>query len=157
MTGPDRPPTVNLVQSMRRIRVGLATSMVVLAACAPLTATGVDAGEVLFLTETVPAALHMQALYKGNVIADAAGCLRLAGTGEQHTVVWPFGFELRRRKGVATVVDPNGRVIGEIGGAFTLGGGEIPTLHDGIPLSDAQRAQARERCPGRYWIVGDVP
>lgn len=157
MTGPDRSPTSTLVYSMRRIRVGLASPMVVLAACAALTSTGVDDGEVLFLTETVPATMHMQALYEGNVIADAAGCLRLTGMGLQHTVVWPFGFELRRRMGVATVVDPAGRVIGEIGGAFALGGGEIPTLHDGIPLSDAQRALARDRCPGRYWIVGEVP
>jgi hypothetical protein len=145
---------------IRRTRVHLAISIVVLttlSACTPVTPIGVDVGDVVFLTETAPATFNMEALYKGNVIADAAGCLRLAQSGGQHTVVWPFGFELRPHNGGANVVDSRGRVIGEIGGAFTFGGGEVPTLHEGIALSDEQRAVARERCPGRYWIVGEVP
>lgn len=145
---------------MRRIGIHLAISIGVLTtlhACTPVTPIGVDAGGVVFLTETAPATVQMEALYKGNVVADAAGCLRLAGTGDHHTVVWPFGFELRAHNGGANVVDTRGRVVGEIGGSFTFGGGEVPTLHDGIALSDEHRALARERCPGRYWIVGEVP
>ena len=128
-----------------------------LAACTPVPPTNVDRDDVIFLTEAAPATVQMEALYKGNVVADGAGCLRLAGTGEQHTVVWPFGFERRTRDGAAQVVDTRGRVVGQIGGAFTFGGGEVPTLHAGIALSDAQRGVALERCPGRYWIVGEVP
>jgi hypothetical protein len=152
--------STSLLRPIRRIRLHVAAAVAVLAvlpACTPVTPIGVDASSVVFLTETAPATFHMEALYKGNVVADAAGCLRLAGTGDQHTVVWPFGFELRPHNSGANVVDAQGRVIGEIGGAFTVGGGEVPALHDGIALSEEQKAVAREKCPGRYWIVGDVP
>lgn len=147
-----------LLQPTRwQTRIRLAISMLALSACAPLPSSSVDAGDVVFLAATEPASVHMEALYKGNVVADAAGCLRLAGTSEQHTVVWPYGFELRQRDGAATVVKPGGREVGEIGGFFTFGGGEVPTLHEGIALPAAQKALALEKCPGRYWIVGEVP
>ena len=137
-------------------RVHLAVSLVALAACAAAPTGGADADDVIFLTASAPATVHMDALYEGAVVADAAGCLRLADASG-HTVVWPYAFELRQHNGAATVVAPGGREIGELGGAFKFGGGEVPTLHQGIAVSDAQRQLALERCPGRYWIVGEVP
>ena len=147
----------NLRRSMRwQSRVLPAISLLALAACAAAPTSGVDADDVIFLTASVPVTVHMQALYEGNVVADAAGCVRLADASG-HTVVWPYAFELRQHNGAATVVDPGGREIGDVGGAFSFGGGEVPTLHQGIALSDARRQLALERCPGRYWIVGEVP
>ena len=134
----------------------LAAATTAWTACTALPTGRADVGDVLFLTESQPATLYMDALYKGTVAADAAGCLRLA-TESAHTVVWPFGFELRPRDGALVVIAPGGREIGRLGGSFTFRGGEIPTLYEGIALSDPQRAAALERCPGRYWIVGEVP
>jgi hypothetical protein len=138
-------------------RVCLALSTIVVGACSPLSSTVLGAEDVIFLAANAPATMVMEALYKGSVVADAAGCVRLAGASEQHTVLWPYGFALRQHDGAATVVDAGGREIGRIGSSFTFGGGEVPTLHEGIALSDAQRELALQRCPGRYWIVGEVP
>jgi hypothetical protein len=80
------------------------------------------------------------------------GCLRL-DTPDTHTVIWPKGFDLGAD---LRVRDDRGAVVGRIGGAFRLGGGEVPSLHDGIPLSEADRVRAGSRCPGRFWIVGEV-
>lgn len=147
----------NLRRSMRcQSRVLPAVSLLAMAACAASPTGGADADDVIFLTASAPATVHMQALYEGNVVADAAGCLRLADASG-HTVVWPHAFELRQRNGAATVVAPGGREIGEVGGAFRFGGGEVPTLHEGVAVSDAQRELALQRCPGRYWIVGEIP
>lgn len=113
---------------------------------------GLSGGDdVIFLVQRVEPTVVMEALFEGRVVPDSAGCLRLAGP-DPATVVWPYGARLDG----LTVRDAAGRTIGRIGGPFRLGGGEVPALHTGIPLSAAEREAAR-RCPGRFWIVGDVP
>lgn len=113
-------------------------------------------GETLFFTQTVVPDAVMDALFQGRVSRDVAGCLRL-DLDDRHTVIWPKGFSLDRRPGHLVVLDAGGDAVGRIGGHFRLGGGEVPFLHAGIPLSDADRERAEARCPGRYWIVGEVP
>ncbi|MGH7539896.1 MAG: hypothetical protein ACRELC_02750 [Gemmatimonadota bacterium] len=103
----------------------------------------------------VPATVVMEALFVGRVIRDPAGCLRLE-TPDQHTVVWPFGFRLVPADGGLAVRDADGQAVGRIGGDFRLGDGEVPFLHEGLALPEAERRAAETRCPGRYWIVGDV-
>jgi hypothetical protein len=84
--------------------------------------------------------------------------VRLVADGDDRsTVIWPQGFSYRLQNGAVRIVDPHGRVIGELGGSFKLGGGHVPELHDGVALSPADRDRATGQCPGRYWIVGDVP
>jgi len=109
----------------------------------------------VFLAQSEPPGAVMDALFDGTVARDGSGCLRLEG-GDRPTVVWPYGAELTSRAGAFWVRDAAGREIGRIGGSFRFGGGEIPSLHDGIPLTAAQRSLAAERCPGRYWIVGEI-
>jgi hypothetical protein len=111
-----------------------------------------NTGDVLFLVQHETPLAVMDALHTGRVAADGSGCLRIDGATPT-TVVWPKGFALDGR----TVRDERGRSIGRLGGGFRLGGGEVPLLHDGIPLSTEARAAAEERCPGRFWIVGDIP
>ena len=111
--------------------------------------------DVVFVTQSVVPDAVMQALFEGRVVRDEAGCLRLDSVDDA-TVVWPKDHRLDRRNGGFAVLDPAGRVIGLIGGAFRLGGGEVPTLHDGILVSAADRERAQSRCPGRFWIVGEV-
>ncbi|HUF70293.1 MAG TPA: hypothetical protein VMM79_16720 [Longimicrobiales bacterium] len=53
------------------------------------------------------------------------------------------------------VLDAAGQEVGTIPGQFRLGGGEVSVLHDGVGTT-AQRQRAITRCPGRFWIAGDV-
>lgn len=110
----------------------------------------------LFFVQGAPPAAVMDALFQGRVARDAVGCLRLDNLGDQPTVVWPHGFTIAERDGELFVKDAAGREIGRIGGSFRFGGGEILALHEGLKLSDEARQQAESRCPGRYWIVGEV-
>lgn len=110
---------------------------------------------VVFVTQNVASDVVMEALFQGAVIADAAGCLRLASP-DNATVVWPNGFTMTESGGTMTVHDAAGREIGTIGGSFRFGGGEVQSL-DGMYVSAADRQRVTTHCPGRYWIVGDVP
>ena len=112
--------------------------------------------EVIFLAQTVPSTVVMEALFQGRIFVDSAGCVRL-DSPDQHTVVWPHGFVLQERGDELWVRAPGGRDIGRLGASFRFGGGEVPALHAGIALASDGRQRAAESCPGRFWIVGDVP
>lgn len=111
--------------------------------------------DVLFLTLEEEQTVVMDALFEGRVTLDDAGCLRLDGP-DAHTVVWPKDFELTVEDGTLAVRDDEGRPVGRIGGSFRLGGGEVPVLHEGIPLGPEAVEEAETRCPGRFWIVGEA-
>ena len=126
----------------------------------PVTSTGADGmvDGTVFLVQSSPATAVMEALYRGPVRRDDQGCLRLEPDGDVPvTVVWPYGFTLETRDDGQHVRDADGRDIGRIGDSFTFGGGYVSALHSGIPLTQAQRGLAESRCPGTYWIVGEVP
>lgn len=132
------------------------------AACAkdlgpePSLAGGENPDGVVFLAQNQPQTVQMQALYQGLVTPDAEGCLRLQGHEGRAgpTVIWPYSTRLRERGGVLLVISPAGREIGRIGGAFKMGGGN--SSDEAASLTPADRARARQRCPGGYWIAGDV-
>ncbi len=137
---------------MKRL-VALATLALTVGGCDLLGSGGADS-DVLMLVQGAPQNSVMQALYVGKV--DRQGeCLRLASPVEGHTVVWPHGFSLG---GPArdTILDDGGRTVGRIGDSFRLGGGEVPTLWENGPVSEPVRREALKRCPGRYWLVGEV-
>lgn len=140
-------------------------ALAVLAACsspdvqgpgdAPRPLAGADA-DVAFLNQSTDPPVVMTALFEGRSDRDGSGCLRLDLPGE-HTVIWPAGFTLAQAAdGVSRVLDAEGVEIGRIGGRFRLGGGEVAALHEGVPVTEADRRTARERCPGRYWTVGET-
>ena len=115
-----------------------------------------DAAEIRFFTQSEVPEVVMDALFEGRVVADERGCLRLDGP-DAHTVIWPKGWALATAEDARVVRDAAGREVGRIGGTFRLGGGEVPFLHEGIPVDAADREEAEEACPGRYWIVaGDA-
>lgn len=113
--------------------------------------------ETVFLALSETPTAVMEALFQGRVIRDAAGCLRLdAPAPDGATVVWPHGFTLQETGDELRVLDTGGGIVGRIGEMFRFGGGFVQALHEGIPLTDADRALAISRCPGAYWIVGDI-
>lgn len=75
---------------------GGAAAAFALLSCSAETTVPTEFGDILFLASAEPATVHMGALWDGTISADAAGCLRLDGP-ERHTVVWPYGFQLRMR------------------------------------------------------------
>lgn len=111
---------------------------------------------VVFLAQNQPATVHMQALYEGLVTRDAEGCLRLRGHEGRAgaTVIWPYGTKLQGRGAELLVISPSGREIGRIGGKFTMGGGN--SSDRAASLTEADRALARQRCPGEFWIAGEI-
>jgi len=106
-----------------------------------------------FMTQNVHPDAHMEALFTGDVVADGEGCLRTAAPDE-HVVVWPAGYTLDTSGTDAVVMDDAGSVVGTLGGAFSLAGGEVPVLLESMGFTDADRTRS-EACPGPYWIVND--
>lgn len=133
-----------------------------LASCSPTGDTGPVAGRsqepsgVVFLVQNSTQREVMEALFQGRVVVDERGCLRLE-SADRHTVVWPKGFTLDEVGGELRVLDGTGSAVGRIGGSFRLGGGEVPFLTEGALVSSEVLQRAVESCPGRYWIVGEVP
>jgi len=109
----------------------------------------------VFLAQGATPLFVMEALFEGRVQADARRCIRLESVDDA-TVVWPAGFRLVRDGTHLEIRDANDRRVGRLGGRFRLGGGEVTELHDGLGLGASVRQLAANRCPGRFWIVGDV-
>lgn len=106
---------------------------------------------LVFMIQNVDENDRMEALFRGPVVVDARGCLRL-GTPNGATAVWPRGYELDLSGEVRRVLDARGEPVGHLGDAFELAGGEVERLHERMGFTDADREKARA-CPGRYWIV----
>jgi hypothetical protein len=143
-------------------RASLALAAVLVVACSSQAGEPFDALRlqedtgVIFLAQNVVPDAVMEALFQGRVVEDAAGCLRL-DSPDPATVIWPKGFTVAVIGETMIVHSAAGREIGRIGGSFRLGGGEVPSLGEHTGISDADRHRAETHCPGRYWIVGDVP
>lgn len=148
-------PTEGLV---RVVALGLAA---VVGACsssavAPLGGDSLrahDRAGVLLLTQNVVQDATMEALFEGPVVADDAGCLRLGGP-DGPTAVWPQGYTAQSALADVWIRDASGTTVGQVGGSFSLGGGEVPELSDAMGFTQADRDLAEDHCPGLYWIVG---
>ena len=117
--------------------------------------TGPDA-EVLFLTPFEAPSASMEALYQGRVHLDQAGCMRLSDDPAGHTVVWPFGSRLARDQASLVVLDAGGAEVGRVGHLLALSGGETHDLAGSGVLDEPLLAAALQRCPGPFWISGEV-
>jgi hypothetical protein len=112
-------------------------------------------GSIVFVTQSGARSEMMTALFDGEIVLDAAGCLRVVSNGAE-SIIWPKGFTLAELGTDYLVRDADGRDVGRIGGRFRLGGGSIPTLHGSVPISAEDRDRVLRSCPGRYWLVGSV-
>ena len=119
------------------------------------TQTSLEVSEtagVVLMTQDVVHDVTMDALYEGVVAADDAGCLRLGGDGA--TVVWPRGYTAQGSLGEVWIRDDEARVVGQVGGSFSLPGGEVAVLTHEMGFTLEDREAATSACPGTYWIVG---
>lgn len=141
------------------IRIRAAATALLVAAGAACQAgdvggPGLDTGDLdatLFFTQEDPQGMMMQALFEGKINRDEAGCLRAESLGEHPTVVWPAGYTIEASHGMLLVRDAERRVVGRVGGTFSIGGGISTIAHSGV--SDAERQLAETRCPGEVWIA----
>jgi|GEM_PF-1542475 len=107
---------------------------------------------VLLITQNGVPSDFMEALFEGQVMADDAGCLRL-GDAEGATVVWPVGYTGDVTSDGVTILNGDGEEVGQVGGSFSIGGGEIPELLASLGFTQEDRDLADALCPGGYWIV----
>jgi hypothetical protein len=112
-------------------------------------------GDTYFVRQPVNPGAVMEALFQGKVIKDEGGCLRLQAPDDA-TVVWPYRSALDVRGDGQWIVGADGRDLGKIGGDFRFGGGEVPYLHEGLGFHEPSITEIMDRCPGRFWIVGEV-
>lgn len=109
----------------------------------------------LFISQPQLPDAQMEALFQGAVLRDDAGCLRLQPPSHA-TVVWPYGSHLVEKEGEHWVQAASGQTMGLVGGIFRFGGGVVPALNEGMGFTAAQIRTAHSRCPGRFWLVGEV-
>lgn len=112
----------------------------------------VQAHGFLFLTQDLVPQDAMSALFEGTVVLDDAGCIRLGGADDA-TVIWPHGFTAELTIEGVEIHDRSDQPVGRLGDHFSLGGGEVETLHAGMGFTEEDRDLASRHCPGRYWIV----
>ena len=139
------------------LRLWIGVGMAALMGCDTASPVVVGPDEpVLFLAQNAPPSGVPQALFQGRVEVDQAGCLRLGTDPVGPTVVWPFGSRLVREKTGLVVRDPGGADFVRIGENVRLGGGEVSDLAALGVLPAPMLAAARDRCPGTYWLAGEV-
>jgi hypothetical protein len=112
-------------------------------------------GNTIFISRPEVNAGNMEAVYHGLVVKDDKGCLRLQ-PGMDGTVVWPHGFSLQARDKGQWVIDRKGKTVGAVNGRFRFGGGFVPALQSSLGFGEADISKIQDRCPGRFWIVGEI-
>ncbi len=107
-----------------------------------------------FPTQKEPATVYNQALLSG-IVEEIDGCLRVNGD----LIVWPYGFSLiTDEKGITQVIDSAHKTVVRTGDKVRFGGGGFSEDEMDIIdiLSNLSAELPNDRCPGPYWIVGEV-
>ena len=97
-------------------------------------------------------AAFMEALLQGK-LAVIEGCLRVAGSGDGHLVIWQPDFFVNNNEGVIEILDRNGEVVARVGEEIRIGGGEVPLTEE---LKQLLREPVPEQCGGPYWSMGEL-
>lgn len=113
--------------------------------------------DVKFITLRAPQNAVMEALHTGNVSVAIDGCVRSQEITSQPTIVWPQGYTLETIVGGHQVRREDGSVLGQLGEAFTFGGGVVEDVTAALGFTEQDQNVLRLACPGRFWIVGEVP
>ncbi len=105
-----------------------------------------------FPVQNYPSEFSMTALLEGKLALED-GCLRVSDRGyDNYLLVWPYGFSLSTEGGVIQIMDDTDRPIVRVGDELKVGGGEIPDER----IAKYSAELPSDRCPGPYWIVGEV-
>lgn len=155
---------MNMLEAMTKTTgkvLSVASTFLILATCSEASPTEFtspklhvsSASGVRLITQNVVPAASMDALFRGRLLLDDRGCIRL-DSEDDATVVWPHGFTAERTVEGIVVWDAEGALFGRVGEELSFAGGEVSTLHEGMGFTEDDRSLAMQHCPGRYWIVG---
>ncbi len=99
-------------------------------------------------------------LDSGVLSVDERGCLRMQSRvpgGPPFAPVWPPGYSLDAAgDGPARILDGQGRAVARVGDEVRAGGGPASSLEAVVDADERRLRGIRERCPGTYFIVGEV-
>lgn len=110
-----------------------------------------DPPGTIFIVESQLPGAYYDAMVRGRLVRDGAGCLRLDGAGAL-TVIWPLGSTIEIRNGEIYVLNREGQQLAKVGDQTELGGRHSDTI-DRVYLSERDRHLALNHCPGEYWLA----
>jgi hypothetical protein len=101
-----------------------------------------------------PTEMKMQALLRGT-LTQHGRCLYVSVEEPNRNVlpIWPYGFSYEHEGEGVRVIDPEGKVVAEVGSAVSMGGGMFGESDSPLPADLRTRV---ESCDGPFWIVGDI-
>ncbi|MCD4753702.1 MAG: hypothetical protein K8R40_11575 [Anaerolineaceae bacterium] len=113
--------------------------------------------ESFFPTLKEPATSYMEAELSGE-LALVDGCLRINDGYDDYLIVWPYGFGLSiNENGIIQVIDDTGHPIMKVGDKVKVGGGGGEMSgEDSGDISAFSGHLPSDRCPGPYWILGEI-
>jgi hypothetical protein len=110
-------------------------------------------GGMIYFPRQAPTNAYTEALLEGTLILDPNGCLRVESEGgdalgdDSPLVLWRHDFALQVEDDVIEILNGEGQVVGRVGEAIRMGGGETSAKAvPGLPI---------EACPGPYWALGE--
>ena len=129
-----------------------------LAACGDgeLPLEPVTGDDLLLLTQSEDLVWFPLVQYRGSVVVDEAGCMRLdLEAPDNATIVWPSGTTVWMRGETRILRNEFGREMLDIGERGRFSGGDAAALEELTDLTSEEREDVRDRCPGPYWLVTD--
>ncbi len=108
--------------------------------------------KVFFPRQKASVDTYLMALWRGELVLDGEGCLRVRGDGSL-VPVWPPGFGVEISGEEVRILDERGRVVARVGDEVEIGGGEAPAAERIAALDERTKRDLRERCPGQYWLA----
>lgn len=130
------------------------------AATAPeTTAVSELGGDVVFLNQSESVDHIPTSMGGGELAVDGKGCLRMGPQGDRRpnfVPVWPPDYSLDAGGERMRILDGEGWVVARVGDEIRVGGGPASSLEAVVDVDEQQGREIRERCPGSYFIVGEV-
>lgn len=104
---------------------------------------------VFFPRQKASVNTYYMATWRGELVLDREGCLRVRGDGSV-VPVWPPGFGVEALGDEVRVLNRRGKVVARVGDEVEIGGGGAPPA---AVVDKRTERELRERCPGDYWLA----
>lgn len=122
-----------------------------------------DDEEIIFPRRNLPPSNFVAgdalALLRGTLSIDET-CIAIIeeDSGTALIPIWPPNFSAKLRdSNNIDVIDSNGSFVARVGDKLVVGGGEASSLEGFDPVFSLPAQEiVHRRCPGDYWIVGEV-
>ena len=99
----------------------------------------------------------MEALARGKVMVDDAGCIRLESGRAYHgdLIVWPPDYSMQVKGDEILIIKEDGQTLARVGDRVELGGGQV-SFSSGAREAYKKHLKIPEKCTGPLGIVGQV-